>query len=192
MYSSRSRTWLRRSGSSASRRSTSGSVRCARRACSCRRQLERGADIQRQVAGPLTEAEQRLHRGQRARPGARLAAQRIGEGLQVAEGDHGQWLGDEGQEAVGVGTIRALGVSRAPVQPQRDQLGVGVGLTWRRDKWCRWVFDACQQCHGRAGGGRADRSWATQDKPTYHACQPTSISRANLVSTGNRAGQSRR
>jgi hypothetical protein len=37
-------------------------------------QLDRGADIQRQVAGALAEGEQRLDRGERARRGSVLSA----------------------------------------------------------------------------------------------------------------------
>jgi hypothetical protein len=50
-------------------------------------QLHRGAHVERQIAGPLAEGEQRLDRGERASSRAGLAAQGVAEGLDVAEGD---------------------------------------------------------------------------------------------------------
>jgi hypothetical protein len=49
------------------------------------RQLHRGADVERQIAGPLSECEQRTDGRQRARPGAGCQArQAVSEGLDVA------------------------------------------------------------------------------------------------------------
>jgi hypothetical protein len=59
MYSKRSRTWFRRLGSSARIRMTVGLGQdpLGERALALR-QLHRGADIQRQIAGALAEGEQ--------------------------------------------------------------------------------------------------------------------------------------
>ena len=72
-------------------------------------QLDRGADVERQVAGALAEGEQRFHRGERARPGAgRQAGQRVRERLDVAERHTVQRRGYKRQEAADVGSVGAL------------------------------------------------------------------------------------
>ncbi len=81
-----------------------------------RRQLERGANVERQVTDPLRPTEQRLDRGQRpdARAGRQpQVLQLVGEGLDVGGRDRAQRLGDKQQEALGLAAVGILGGGRS-------------------------------------------------------------------------------
>ncbi len=47
-----------------------------------------------------------------------LLLQRVGEGLEITQGDRWQWRGDEGQEAVDIGAGGVLSLPRPPVEPE--------------------------------------------------------------------------
>src|SRR4051812_4753126 len=87
------------------------------------------------------EGEQRLHRGQPARPGGGgKLGEAVTERLDVADGHGADRLAGMGQEGADVRLVGADGVAGAAVQPEADQGLVAVGLLDRdgfSDQRCR-------------------------------------------------------
>ena len=77
----------------------------------------------------MAEGEQALGGAEDARlRGRGQVGERIGEGLYVGERHLGERAIDVRQEALHGSTLGALGLRRTALEPQRDELGVGVPL----------------------------------------------------------------
>ena len=93
------------------------------------RQAQGAADIERQVAELVAEAEKGFHGGEGAvAAGGGQIAERIGKALEVGEGDGGERLPCPAAEAFDIGAVGALGMRRPAVKPDFKQLVVGIGL----------------------------------------------------------------
>ena len=91
-------------------------------------EFDRGADIERQIAGLLGEGKQALERRDRSIPAGRLQIpllQMGGPGLEIGQCDPGERFADQAEEARRLGGIGAPGM-RAGLQgkPELDQGGV--------------------------------------------------------------------
>jgi len=93
-----------------------------------RRKPECSAYIKRQVAEAVSEGKQGFDCGKDAVASRRRAGQGIGKTLEVGKRDGGERLRHRCLEAFGVGPVGALGVRRAAVEPDVDQLSVGGRL----------------------------------------------------------------
>ena len=95
------------------------------------RQAQRGTDIKGGVADAMGKAEQGLHGAELAGlagDGQAEGGELISERLHVAERDQRQGLGDGGQELDDIGAVSRLGVGAVAVEPEREQLIIGIGL----------------------------------------------------------------
>ena len=93
------------------------------------RQPEGAADIEGQVSDAVAEGQQRFHRGEHAvAAGGCQIRQGIGKALEIGEGNRRQGLPCPGREAGDVGGVGALSVRGPAVEPDLEQLGIGVGL----------------------------------------------------------------
>ncbi len=92
--------------------------------------LDDAADIERQVGEAVAEAKQRFHRRDlsRARTGGEVL-EGVHPGLDISQCHRAQRLAHEGDEAVRVGTVGALGVRAAAMQPELEQVRVAVDLS---------------------------------------------------------------
>jgi hypothetical protein len=99
-------------------------------------QANRTRHIVWQIANAMPEGEQGLHGShlpilsRRCQP---LGFDPVGESLDIAKGDAGKGLGDEGEERRRICPIRPLRVDTPPMEPERDEMGVVVGLA--RKNW---------------------------------------------------------
>ena len=92
-------------------------------------QAEGAPDIHREDADAVAEGEEGLDAGEGAgarRGGELLLAQQVGKALHIGEGDLGQRLAGKVKEAAGVGSIGALGMTASSVEPEAEELGIGV------------------------------------------------------------------
>ena len=100
-----------------------------RQAVADRRQPQHPADVERQIADPVSEGEQRFEGGKAAIAASRRQlGERIGEFLQIGETDAGERLPRPAAKPFHIGAIGTLGVERAAVEPEIEQLGVGGSL----------------------------------------------------------------
>jgi hypothetical protein len=77
----------------------------------------------------MGEGEQALHGGQLAMTRRRCElVEPVGVPLDVPEGQPMQRLASEREELASVSPVGPLGMAAAPVQPERQNLGVVVGL----------------------------------------------------------------
>ena len=98
-----------------------------------RRQAKGAADIEGEIADAVAEGEQRFDGGERAVTARRgQTKQGIGEALQIGEAHQPQRLPCPGPEPLDVGAVGALGVDRAAMQPNFNELVVRVstGRIW--------------------------------------------------------------
>ena len=98
-------------------------------------QTESPSDVEGQVSGAVAEGQQGFEGGKDAvTAGGGQGIERIGEGLEIGQGDGRERLPCPAAEAGDVGTVGALGVRGAAVEPDGDQLIVGRGL-WEGRRW---------------------------------------------------------
>jgi hypothetical protein len=92
-------------------------------------QAESASDIEGQVSDAVAEGQQALEGGKDAvTAGGGQCTERIGEALEIGKGDRGERLPFPAMEAGDVGSVGALGVNGAAVEPDIDQVIVGMGL----------------------------------------------------------------
>ena len=109
-------------------------------------QAESAADVEGQVSDAVAEGQQGFEGGKNAvTAGGGQFKDRIGKCLEIGQGDARERLPCPAAEAGDVGTVGALGVRGAAVEPDGDQLIVGRGL-WEGRRWRE----------GFQGGGKCD------------------------------------
>ena len=92
------------------------------------RQTEGAADIVGQVPGPVGEGQQRLDGGQRPVAARRRQfAERVRELLEIGQGHLQEGLAHPRQKVLDVGPVGPLGMPGPAMQPDFQQLGVGIG-----------------------------------------------------------------
>ena len=87
---------------------------------------------------PVSEGEEGFDTGESpgaGRGGQIVLSQHIGKSLDVGEGNLGEWFASKEEESSGVGLVGALGMYASSMEPETDELGVGVLLAWRCLNW---------------------------------------------------------
>jgi hypothetical protein len=103
------------------------------------RQPEGAADIVGQVPGPVAESQERFDGGKSPVPaGRRQLAERVREPLEISQGHLRKRLVDPRQKVLDVGPVGPLSVPGPAMQPNFEELAVGVGPGCFRQAGKNW------------------------------------------------------